>query len=64
MLVGQGNCLFSVNKEEEKEEGEENKQQQEDELGTTMQSSVALHQICTRVPRQLFLSSEQGVAEE
>ena len=30
------------------------------DIRTTMQSSVAMQQSCTRRPRQLFLSSEQG----
>ena len=55
--------VFSpVNKEEEKEmedketEEEENKhQKEEDEIRTTMQSSVALPKSCIRGPKQLFL---------
>ena len=42
---GQGNCLFSVNKQEENEEKveeEENKQKEKDKIGTTMQSSATM----------------------
>ena len=42
--------FFPVNEEEKKEE----------EIRTTMQSSVAMPQSCTHGPRQLFLSSKRG----
>ena len=42
------------------EEGEkEEKEVEEVEIRTTMQSSVAIQQSCTRQPRQLFLSNKQ-----
>ena len=60
VLVGQGNCFFPVNKEEKEKGEDKNKQQKEDKIKTTMQSSVATQQICTRGPRQSFLFSKQG----
>ena len=44
-------------REEEREEEEET---EEDEIGTTMQSSVAMQQSCSRGPGQLFPYSELG----
>ena len=41
VLVGQGNCFFPVNKEEE----EDKNKQEEDEIKTTMQCSAAMQQI-------------------
>ena len=41
------------------EKGEE----EEVDIKTTMQSSVAMQQSCTRQPRKLFLSSKQGVED-
>ena len=58
--VGQGNCFFPVNKEEKEKEEDKNKHQKEDKIKTTMQSSVATQQICTRGPRQSFHSSKRG----
>ena len=37
---------------------DENKQHKENEIRTTMWSSVAMQQSCTSGPRQCFLSSE------
>ena len=47
--------------EEEKGEAEEDEEEEEEEVNirTTMQSSIAMQQGCTRQPRQLFLSSKQ-----
>ena len=63
----EGNCFFPVNKEEkekkeevEEEEKEEDNKEAEEEITTAMQSSPAVEQSCTRGPRQLFPSSEQG----
>ena len=50
--------FLPVNKVEKGEEEEE-----EEDIRTTMQSSVAMQQSCTRQPRQLFLSSKQGVED-
>ena len=64
---GQGNCLFSVHKEEKQEENEEkveeedNKQEEKDKIRTTMQSSAAVQQSCTRGEGNCsLLSSERG----
>ena len=46
--------FLPVNKVEEKV-----KEEEEEEIRTTMQSSVAMQQSCTHWPRQLFLSSKQ-----
>ena len=57
---GQGNCFFSVNKEEKQEENEEkveekeNKQEEEDKIRITMWSSVAMLCNCTHSPKQIF----------
>ena len=59
MLVGQGNCFFTVNKEEnEKKEEKEKKGEVEEEITTPMQSSPAMEQSCTCRPRQFFFSCE------
>ena len=47
--------------EEEKEEEEKEEDEEEEEITTAMHFSTAIQQSCTRGPRQLFLSSEQGV---
>ena len=65
---GQGNCFFSVNKEEDKQEEneekvdeEENKQEEGDKIRTTMQSSAAVQQSCTCGEGNCsFLSRERG----
>ena len=66
-IGGQGNCFFSVNKEEKQEENEEkveeeeNKQEEEDNITTTMHFSAAVQQSCTRGEGNCsFLSNEQG----
>ena len=44
------------------EKGEEEEEEEVD-IRTTMQYSVAVQQICTHWPKQLFLSSKQGVED-
>ena len=48
LYCGQGNCFFSVNKEEKQEENEgkveEENKQKEDKIRTTMQFSVAMQE--------------------
>ena len=54
--------FFPVNKEKEDEQKkvEGNKQQEEDEIGTTIWSSVAMLGSCTCRPKQYFLFSKRG----
>ena len=55
VLVSQGICFFPVNKvEKEVEEEEQEEEEEEVDIRTTMQSSVAMQQNCTRWPRKLF----------
>ena len=54
------NAIVSSEQGEDGEEGEEEEEEEEEvEIRTTMQSSVAIQQSCTRLPRQLFLSNKQ-----
>ena len=43
---------------EEKVVKEDNKQEEEDKIRTTMQSSIAMQESCTRGPMELFLSMQ------
>ena len=57
--MGQGNCFFTMNKEEEEEEEEKVEKVEEDEIRTRVQSSAPMQQSCTHRPRQLFFFSFQ-----
>ena len=52
-------AIVSSEQGEDGGEGEEEEEEEEVEIITTMQSSVAIQQSCTRLPRQLFLSNKQ-----
>ena len=52
-------AIVSSEQGEDGGEGEEEEEEEEVEIRTTMQSSVAIQQSCTRQPRQLFLSNKQ-----
>ena len=51
-------AIVSSEQGEDGGEGEE-EEEEEMEIRTTMQSSIAIQQSCTRQPRQLFLSNKQ-----